>query len=137
MRVDADRSSTRPCPIAARTLGPGPLLPPASRNRLIGRDSPAFADSLTLRTTRSTIMAHVAKIPVAEARGELKAIYEAALQRTDRVFQILQVQSLSPRSLRAGLQLYQATTTSRQSPVPRWVREAIATVVSQANACHY
>lgn len=82
-------------------------------------------------------MAHVAKIPVAEARGELKAIYEAALQRTDRVFQILQVQSLSPRSLRAGLQLYQATTTSRQSPVPRWVREAIATVVSQANACHY
>lgn len=82
-------------------------------------------------------MAYVSKISPDDAEGDLRAIYQAALDRADRVFEILQVQSLNPQSLRASLQLYQATTTSPRNSVPRWVREAIATVVSQANVCHY
>ena len=53
------------------------------------------------------------------------------------MFQILQVQSQNPTSLRASMQLYQATTMAADNSLPRWVREAIAVVVSRANACHY
>jgi hypothetical protein len=74
-------------------------------------------------------MAHVETVAVDAATGELGAIYGAAIARAGKVFQILQVQSLNPRSLRASLQLYQATTVAGSEGLPRWMREA--------NNCHY
>jgi len=82
-------------------------------------------------------MAFVRKVPITQARGALRQIYDAAVQRAGKVFEILQVQSLNPKSLQAMLGLYTATTTDPQSSLPRWVREAIATVVSKANHCVY
>ena len=82
-------------------------------------------------------MAYVATVPVSAATGPLQAIYQAAIGRAGKVFQILQVQSQNPTSLRASMQLYQATTVAADNSLPRWLREAIAVVVSRANACHY
>lgn len=88
------------------------------------------------RHTDST-MAYVRKVPVADATGRLAEIYQAALQRTGKVFQILQVQSLNAESLQACMQAYMATTTSAKNTLPRWVREALAVVVSTQNHCVY
>lgn len=82
-------------------------------------------------------MAHVRTIPPDAAEGPLRRIYDAAVARAGKVFQILQVQSLNPESLQASMQLYLATTTSPRSSLPRWVREAIAVVVSRTNECVY
>ena len=82
-------------------------------------------------------MAYIATIPPAAADGRLAGIYDAAVRRAGKVFQILQVQSLNAQSLQASLQLYAATTTSADNSLPRWVREAIAVAVSQANDCRY
>jgi alkylhydroperoxidase family enzyme len=35
------------------------------------------------------------------------------------------------------MNLYGATTTSEDNPLPRWTRELIATVVSRTNDCFY
>ena len=82
-------------------------------------------------------MAWIRTIPPSQASGPLKAIYEQALVRTGKVFQILQVQSLDPVVLQASMQLYMATTTSADSPLPRWFRELIAAAVSRENHCVY
>lgn len=81
-------------------------------------------------------MAHIRVIREEEAEGLLKEIYDAAIRRAGRVYNILRIQSQNPATLEASMALYQ-TTTLRPSPVPRAVREMIATVVSNANACHY
>ncbi len=40
-------------------------------------------------------------------------------------------------TLRASMNLYMATTTMEQNPLPPWTRELIATVVSRTNDCFY
>jgi alkylhydroperoxidase family enzyme len=82
-------------------------------------------------------MAHIQTVPIDAAEGPLAKIYRDAIQRAGKVFQILQVQSLNPQVLRASMGLYMATTTSPDNSLPRWVREAIAVVVSKANDCFY
>lgn len=81
-------------------------------------------------------MAWVEVVSEGEADGMLAKLYDAAIRRAGRVFNLLKVQSLNPRSLRAGLMLYQETTLA-ESPISRAMREMIATVVSKANECHY
>jgi alkylhydroperoxidase family enzyme len=81
-------------------------------------------------------MAWIKVVAEEEADGLLEKIYSAARQRAGKIFNILKVQSLNPRSLRAGTMLYQETTLA-DSPLSRALREMIATVVSKANACHY
>lgn len=81
-------------------------------------------------------MPYIQKVAPPQAEGRLKSIYDAAVQRAGKVFQILQVQSLSPRSLEASMQLYTASMHA-PSPLSRGQREALATVVSRSNDCHY
>jgi uncharacterized peroxidase-related enzyme len=81
-------------------------------------------------------MSWVKTIEPHEATGELKAEYEQAIRRAGKVFNILKVQSLSPRTLRASMQLYLATMYGR-SGLSRAEREMLATVVSWANHCFY
>lgn len=81
-------------------------------------------------------MPWIMNTPAAAAEGRLKAIYDAAIKRAGKVFQILQVQSLSPRTLDASMGLYTATMHA-PSPLSRGQREALATVVSRTNDCHY
>jgi alkylhydroperoxidase family enzyme len=81
-------------------------------------------------------MAYIKTIPEADAEGRLKEIYDAAVQRAGKVYNILRIQSMNPATLHGSMALYQATTLAA-SPVPRALREMIATVVSRTNACHY
>ena len=71
-----------------------------------------------------------------EATGELKSEYDKAMQRAGKVFNILKVQSLNPRTLRASMELYVATVHGA-SGLSRAERETLATVVSWANNCFY
>ena len=82
-------------------------------------------------------MAYIRTIPPDEATGRLAREYSAAIRRAGRVYQILQLQSLAPRALRASIRLYVEVTTCDDSVLSRIEREAIATVVSRANNCFY
>ena len=81
-------------------------------------------------------MANIAQVPDSGATGKLKSIYEAAIKRAGKVFNIVRLQSLNPESLQASLDLYMATMHA-PSPLSRADREMLATVVSRANSCHY
>ena len=81
-------------------------------------------------------MAWIKTIEPRDAEGALRAEYEAAVKRAGKVFNILKIQSLNPGTLRASMQLYQATMRA-PSELTRLEREMIATVVSQVNRCLY
>lgn len=81
-------------------------------------------------------MAWIKIIEPEEATGELKAEYGKAVSRAGKVFNILKVQSLSPRTLRASMDIYLATMYG-PSGLSRTEREMLATVVSWANQCFY
>jgi len=81
-------------------------------------------------------MAWIGVIEPAEATGELKAEYDKALQRAGKVFNIVKVQGLNLRTLRASMDLYLATMHG-PSGLSRAEREMLATVVSWANHCFY
>ena len=71
------------------------------------------------------------------ATGLLAKLYDAAIQRAGRVFNILRIQSLRPETLRISTLLYREVMFAEQSPLSRAQREMIATAVSRANACEY
>ena len=81
-------------------------------------------------------MAWVEIIHEGEADGRLKRVYEAAVKRAGRVFNILKVQSQSPAALESCMALYSAIMKG-DSPLSRAQREMLAVVVSKANDCHY
>jgi len=66
----------------------------------------------------------------------LASIYEAALKRVGRVYNILSIQSPNPAALEASMALY-TTVMHGPSPLSRVERESIAVVVSRANDCFY
>ena len=71
-----------------------------------------------------------------DATGELKQEYDNAAKRAGKIFNILKVQSLSPHTLKASMQMYRATMFG-PSGLSRAEREMLATVVSWANRCFY
>ena len=81
-------------------------------------------------------MAWIEEIPVEKATGLLKKLYDDAIKRTGRVFNIRRVQSLNPQVLRDGIRFY-ASVMMGASPLTRVQRELLATVVSKALACRY
>ncbi len=81
-------------------------------------------------------MAWIKTISLEEAKGELKKQYSAAVQRAGRVWNIVRLMSLNPRTLRASMDVY-LTTMHAPSGLTRAQRELLAVVVSKANDCHY
>ena len=81
-------------------------------------------------------MAWIKTIAPEAAEGALRQEYDAALERAGKVYQILQVQSLNPRTLHHGIALYSAVMHG-PSALTRVEREFLATVVSRANRCVY
>jgi alkylhydroperoxidase family enzyme len=81
-------------------------------------------------------MPWIRQIPVAEATGRLKRLFDAAMERAGRVWHIIHVQSLNPQSLEASTHLY-TTLLKGASPLSRAQREMLATVVSATNRCRY
>ena len=81
-------------------------------------------------------MAWLRTIAPEEATGPLARIYEAAVQRAGRVYQIVRMMSLAPRTLEASMGLYQRVMLQR-GELSRAQRELLAVVVSRVNHCHY
>ena len=81
-------------------------------------------------------MAWIKLVEEADASGLLARIYDAAIKRAGKVFEILKVQSNNPPALKASLDMYTATMMGK-SPLSRAQREMLAVVVSRANECHY
>jgi alkylhydroperoxidase family enzyme len=72
----------------------------------------------------------------ADAGGLLRAVYDAAIKRAGRVFNILRIMSPNPPVLDASIQMYRALMFGA-SELTRAQRELLAVVVSRANNCHY
>lgn len=71
-----------------------------------------------------------------QAQGALKRLYDQAVRRAGRVYNIVRAMSPNPHALRASMAFYQALMMG-PSPLSRAQRELIAVVVSRANACEY
>ncbi len=81
-------------------------------------------------------MAWIKTIPDDKADGLLGKIYEAALARAGRIFNIVRAMSLNPPVLRSSMGIYQSIMLGK-SPLSRAQRELLSTVVSRINGCHY
>ncbi len=81
-------------------------------------------------------MAWIEKVQPERAEGLLAEIYDDAMERAGKVFEIVKLQSLRPDILKAWLEYYKVVMYGK-SDVTRMERELIATVVSKINGCHY
>lgn len=81
-------------------------------------------------------MSWIEKVRPEDADGPIGRIYDEAMERAGRIYEIVKLQSLRPDILRAWLDLYVAVMRS-PSGLSRVEREMVAVVVSKTNACHY
>jgi uncharacterized peroxidase-related enzyme len=82
-------------------------------------------------------MPWIRTVAPAEATGLLRTVYDAAVARAGKVYQIIRLQSLRPRVLQASTHLYLELMHSPEGHLDRARRELIAVVVSRTNGCHY
>ena len=82
-------------------------------------------------------MPFIRTIDPQEATGLLKRLFDEAIKRAGKVFNVVRVQSVRPEVLRASIAVYQELMLSPKSPLTRAQREMIAVVVSTTNGCHY
>lgn len=81
-------------------------------------------------------MAWIETIDNSDTTGELKEVYDQLKARRGKVANIMKVQSLNPRAMKAHLELY-VTLMFGKSGLTREERELIAVAVSVANRCDY
>ena len=74
--------------------------------------------------------------PQEQPRGLLGRLYEEALARANKVWNIVRLMSLRPRQMQASMDLYRVAMFG-DAGLSRGEREMIATVVSQLNQCFY
>ncbi len=82
-------------------------------------------------------MPWIRTIEPGEATGMLRRLYDEAVARAGRVFNVVRLQSLHPPVLEASIELYRRLMLAPESPLSRARREMIAVAVSRANDCHY
>ncbi len=82
------------------------------------------------------LMAFVPTVKPQDATGLLARLYDAAMRRAGKVFQINRIQSTRPKVLQSSTRLY-IEVMYGESALSRRQREMIATVVSTANDCYY
>ncbi len=81
-------------------------------------------------------MSWISEIPREQATGLLRRELDAAVQRSGRVWNIVQVMSLNAPVLKATMGQYAAIMFG-PSPLSRVQRELLATVVSAEVGCFY
>ena len=81
-------------------------------------------------------MSWIREIPREEATGLLRRELDAAVQRSGRVWRIVQVMSVNAPVLKAAMGQYAAIMFG-PSPLSRVQRETLATVVSAEVGCFY
>lgn len=81
-------------------------------------------------------MAWIRQVEHAESNGLLRKIFDDAVKRAGRIWNILRIQSINARQLRASMAIYTSVMKTDSALTPR-LRETLAVVVSEANHCHY
>ena len=81
-------------------------------------------------------MAFIKVFALDEAGPALRRLYDAAIARAGRVWNIVSIMGQNPRTLEASMGVYLATMHA-PSPLSRRQREMLAVVVSAINECHY
>ena len=81
-------------------------------------------------------MAWIETIAPEAAEGPLKREYDEAVARSGEVANVVSLSSLNPGALSAWVGVYKAVMYG-PSPLERYERERVATVVSQENECRY
>ena len=81
-------------------------------------------------------MAWIETISPDDAEGPQKKEYDEAITRSGGVANVVSLSSLNPAALSAWVGVYKAVMYG-PSPLERYERELVATVVSQENNCHY
>ncbi len=81
-------------------------------------------------------MAWIRTVSEDEATGDVARQYEAARRRAGKVYQVVKIHSLRPEIMRTFMELY-IKLMHGESGLSRMEREAVATVVSRINQCHY
>ena len=83
------------------------------------------------------MIARIKTVAPEAAEGLLAQLYDTAIERAGKVFNILRIQSPRPKVLNASTGLYIEIMQSRESGLSRIQREMIATAVSRSNDCYY
>ena len=81
-------------------------------------------------------MPRIRQVPIEDATGLLKQIFDEAIRRAGRVWHIVHIMSLNPAVLQSSMGVYSAVMFG-PSPLTRQQREMLATVVSAELACEY
>lgn len=81
-------------------------------------------------------MAHLRLVRDEEATGLLRTIYDQAIARAGRVYNIVRSMSPNPAVLEASMAFY-VRVMKGPSGLSRQEREMLATVVSRTNGCFY
>lgn len=81
-------------------------------------------------------MAYIDLVEPGAATGSLKEMYDAAIERAGRVYNIVKTMSPNPPMLEASI-LFSVKLLKGPSGLSRRERELLATVTSWANHCYY
>lgn len=81
-------------------------------------------------------MPYIKQITIDQATGLLKRELEKSVARAGRVWNIVRIMSLNPRTMKSSMEMYGATMFA-ESPLSRQQREMLAVVVSRVNHCDY
>ncbi|HEY3232516.1 MAG TPA: carboxymuconolactone decarboxylase family protein [Roseiflexaceae bacterium] len=82
-------------------------------------------------------MPYIRVIPIEEATGLLKRLYENAIRRAGHIWNIVSIMSVQPRTMQASIDGLYTALMFGESGLSRAQREMIAVVVSAANRCPY
>lgn len=82
-------------------------------------------------------MAWIRTVAESEATGIIKDEYNGSIERTGRLYNIVKLFSIRPKSMQAFIELNKIAMYDDSCQLTRTHREMIATVVSQVNQCHY
>ena len=81
-------------------------------------------------------MSWVKEIKIKDAKGLLQKEYNAALNRSGRIWNIVKCMSIHPEAMKSSMELYKCLMFA-PSPLTRSEREMLAVVISARNGCVY
>jgi alkylhydroperoxidase family enzyme len=81
-------------------------------------------------------MPWIKQVPIDEATGLVKRLFDEAIKRAGRVWHIVHIMSINPPVMRDSVRLYLSVMMG-ESALSRVQRELLATVVSAELDCHY
>ncbi len=81
--------------------------------------------------------AWIRMIPVGEATGVLKRMYEKVMSPHRTVDNVMRAHSLRPHTMEGHLVLYKSVLHNPENTLPFWFLEIVASYVSMTNNCTY